>query len=543
MSENIPYIIAENGYYYVAYKEKVKVPYIVVSSKGIANGLSEEYNDGWDFGPDSYDPTSTANPPYTETSGIQEAVDYSLTNGGDMDIKFKGTTFLIDAPIYKIYDSVQTVHFPNFIGSGLVSAGNTGTNVPVTIQCSDNFPSGEYMLAILENGNIGVNITGWKCEGITLNGQSPNGTILGAGFSTNCMLYSTVQLTVINTIAPAPVITTVSGLSPSGAVNIVGNFNSGSTFNYWDLSVANCGMDAIFIGGAAEQTIIYPRYVSGFYRYGLYGNLVGTTAILILNPDIESSGANTTPPQSGYPNTSPYMLTGAKYTVINPEQFSEGNNINGPSFACNNAEITIIGGLLRAGNYTNPLIGVVGSNQINMSGTLLTFNSSYSQAIGLFSFSNTFPILLQNIWFADANTSSTFTYPIDTALLPYIKVENASQSNTNYILSSFGNASVAGTKPTLSANPPVSGTVYQNTNPFDIEIDLPVYAATSGTAGYVTIAKGSSSSSLTTIGNQYVSGDTSDTSEQIIRLRVPAGWYYEFTASGVTFGTATPFAD
>ena len=97
--------------------------------------------------------------------------------------------------------------------------------------------------------------------------------------------------------------------------------------------------------------------------------------------------------------------------------------------------------------------------------------------------------------------------------------------------------------PAISANPPVSATVYQNTLPYDIEIDLPVYATTSGTAGYVTIAKGSSSSSLTTIGNQFVNGSTSSTSVDIIRLRVPAGWYYEFTASGVTFGTASVFAD
>ena len=97
--------------------------------------------------------------------------------------------------------------------------------------------------------------------------------------------------------------------------------------------------------------------------------------------------------------------------------------------------------------------------------------------------------------------------------------------------------------PSLSANPPASGTAYQNTNPYDIEIDLPVYASTSGTAGYVTIAKGSSSSSLTTIGNQFVNGSTSSTSVDIIRLRVPAGWYYEFVASGVTFGTASVFAD
>ncbi len=48
----IPYIIQEDGFFYVAYKEKVKDPNIVVSSKGVVNGLSEEYNDGWDFGPD-----------------------------------------------------------------------------------------------------------------------------------------------------------------------------------------------------------------------------------------------------------------------------------------------------------------------------------------------------------------------------------------------------------------------------------------------------------------------------------------------------------
>ena len=96
--------------------------------------------------------------------------------------------------------------------------------------------------------------------------------------------------------------------------------------------------------------------------------------------------------------------------------------------------------------------------------------------------------------------------------------------------------------PAISTNPPVSGTAYQNTLPYDIEIDLPVYATTSGTAGYVTIAKGPSSTP-TTIGNQYVSGDTSATSEQVIRLRVPAQWTYSFTASGVTFGTASVFAD
>jgi hypothetical protein len=94
----------------------------------------------------------------------------------------------------------------------------------------------------------------------------------------------------------------------------------------------------------------------------------------------------------------------------------------------------------------------------------------------------------------------------------------------------------------LTANPPVSGTVYQNTNPFDIEINLPVYATTSGTAGKVAIAKGMTSTP-SSIGSQYVNGATSSTSADIIRLKVPAAWYYSFTETGVTFGTASIFAD
>ena len=78
---NVGYIIQENGFWYVAYKEKVKVPEVVVSAKGVVNGLSEEYNDGWDFGPDSYDPSNSASPPYSQTSGIQEGINYISAKG------------------------------------------------------------------------------------------------------------------------------------------------------------------------------------------------------------------------------------------------------------------------------------------------------------------------------------------------------------------------------------------------------------------------------------------------------------------------------
>ena len=76
----IQYVIQEDGFWYVASKDRTPgVPEITVSSKGVANGLSTEYNDGYDFGPDSYDPNSTASIPYTQTSGIQEAYNYAIS--------------------------------------------------------------------------------------------------------------------------------------------------------------------------------------------------------------------------------------------------------------------------------------------------------------------------------------------------------------------------------------------------------------------------------------------------------------------------------
>ena len=66
-------------------------PYITVSSKGIANGLSRYPNDGADFGPDT---TLGATAPgqyggtYTETVGIKEAVSYVFNqNGGKVVLK------------------------------------------------------------------------------------------------------------------------------------------------------------------------------------------------------------------------------------------------------------------------------------------------------------------------------------------------------------------------------------------------------------------------------------------------------------------------
>jgi len=60
-----------------------KLPYVTVSSKGMSNGLSDIPNDGADFGPDTLLGTSSKGqygPPYTQTVGIQEAMNYAATS-------------------------------------------------------------------------------------------------------------------------------------------------------------------------------------------------------------------------------------------------------------------------------------------------------------------------------------------------------------------------------------------------------------------------------------------------------------------------------
>ena len=157
MSENIPYIIAENGYYYVAYKEKAPVPEIVVSSKGVANGLSEEYNDGWDFGPDSYDPTSTANPPYTQTSGFKEALNYIKTFVQDeiFNVSSDATSmFLNTAPKIKLTSGLfllnSSVAVEQAYSNAYYATQIEGSG-PTTI-LKDNTSTGIDILDLVGNG-------------------------------------------------------------------------------------------------------------------------------------------------------------------------------------------------------------------------------------------------------------------------------------------------------------------------------------------------------------------------------------------------------
>ncbi len=159
----IPYIIAEDGFYYIAYKEKVKVPYVVVSDKGIANGLSEEYNDGWDFGPDSYNTDSNDTIPYTKTVGIKEAIDYA--NPGP-DATVSGEVMLIG-----IFGISETIVMPNGCKVVIKSSGYERAAIYPIV-------SGITLI----QGTPGTQSSVFQFDGITFTTEEISGTTVSGGY-------------------------------------------------------------------------------------------------------------------------------------------------------------------------------------------------------------------------------------------------------------------------------------------------------------------------------------------------------------------------
>ena len=331
MSENIPYIIAEDGYYYVAYKEKVKSPYIVVSSKGVANGLSEEYNDGWDFGPDSYSPTSTSAIPYTQTYGIQEAYNYAVSLQNyeyPADIVLEEGVYTINESIIIPLDkygqaptligkgiNTQIVPSSDFSGSALIigswhgstsifpnsviikdlsiyasnsdavdlSAGfeRAGSNKSGIFNCNINAPSGYYAVNADKIENI--NLAYGDYNG-AVSYQVPDGTaIITAVFiESEGLTLVAQQANLIDDVFSAPI------TIPSAPSNNITNINlTGSYFN------GNTGTNIINNSGALIKiTGSSPLFSSSIANSSMFGGSSETILIDTSGAFIQGSNSN-----------------------------------------------------------------------------------------------------------------------------------------------------------------------------------------------------------------------------------------------------------
>lgn len=121
------------------------------------------------------------------------------------------------------------------------------------------------------------------------------------------------------------------------------------------------------------------------------------------------------------------------------------------------------------------------------------------------------------------------------------------QSGNLYVCTAAGTPGTWKSVATLPAatsapatNPPVSGTVYQNTGAQDVEFSIPVtYSPTTTAAATLAVARGSASSPATIFTLSKPAGLTAADGEvEVLNLRVPAGWYWSLTATNATIGTA-----
>ena len=452
-------------------------PYITVSSKGLANGLSEYINDGADFGPDSLQADGTL----TATGGMQEAGEYSYSKYGYTHIMLLGGVINVSATTY--------LHSDYFV----LIEGQSGTNQSVVSTIQQN-----AAVPVFQNYSTTSSVTTHMFKDFVIELNIGANTIRVLDFESETTVYN-IDSIFLDHVSFHPDSSGTKGnylLYNSNAffrtyMNVVDSVNSG--FILYTKSYVNAPSTLWISGyGYIEDIVASVRQIF-ISDTNWYGNLtVDNSAATPLSIDIHDIKYQ---PQS---NTS--MIT-------------------------------------------------INSNLVNL--TLKTIDMlTYQNLPNMIEFSgtSTTPITINKVYLEDIsfiyNPPSTGTYTCNLYATSYATVD---ELRCNMIRALSDKITLTGVDeilptPTLSANPPVSGTTYQNTNPYEIEIDLPVYATTAGTAGYVTIAKGASSTP-TAIGNQFVSGSTSSTSVDIIKLRVPAGWYYEFTESGVTFGTASVFAE
>jgi len=174
-----------------------KLPHITLSSKGMSNGLSDIPNDGYDFGPDTLLGTNLKGiygPPYTQTSGIQEAMNWAFSHALTYS-QYAGNFYPIMPEIrltdgqYNIYtdiylpldDSTSTIPTFSLIGNayGLLNGGSL-------------INLNNHNIYFGKNGYNQVGYGGFKIQGINFYGLTPglNSLTFAGGFANNldCIL-------------------------------------------------------------------------------------------------------------------------------------------------------------------------------------------------------------------------------------------------------------------------------------------------------------------------------------------------------------------
>jgi hypothetical protein len=497
-------------------------PYITVSAKGIVNGLSRYPNDGADFGPDTTLGATAPGQygsPYTETCGINEGGNYlsqpiTSVDGGPSP-QGGGKIILKDPMTYQISAPIVIKPFTSGNSFAVIIEGVAWKRTGTQICPSSSFPTSSYLLTI--SGGTGSLQVGFILKNFILNGG-----IGGAGI--NLTPYA-------------------SGLLISN-----GSYGTIDSVTYENCVVArnfSIGTDGTaHISGIAASSEIFVNYQTGIIYY--YGG------VLTSNPSFYPRDQTSVAVQEygqqnvEYLNPLMYAVSGSVFPVfmqIYPTDYKSIKISN----------LFYIGLYPSSGTY--PIIQAYTTNtpekiSVFIDSCILVQQSSVSGAA---------PQLIQTV--NSTGTSSVYHFFV-SGLAPFLSsfvVLNSNSGNRTHLIASDSYFSDVGSlvltegsnffanfynclglpAPTISANPPVSGTAYQNTNPYDIRLKIPVTYNPTTTAA-ATLATGiSSTSTVTTTTKVSIPSGLTAADGQILTydMVVPAGLYFELVATNATIGT------
>ena len=457
---------------------------VTISPTGIKNGQSAIPNDGADFGPDTLG---------TTTFGIQEAFDYMVTNRIFSIFLLSGT-----------FQISNTVLLPSgFNGVTVRGAGVLSYNGPNTSNSGTVIQgSGDYTL--FEWSDPSVFTQGWMFENLSFSAPTTTVPVVDlhqSEQSTNLLLN---HVTVTNT---SPFGVTGGNLEDATIVpsclDMSGNEDSNLFACLFSGYSGNPGVKWVSGGGSISD--FQSKFFNGIYVSAVTALFSGS----VISGD--GTGFNTL------------------YTYTNVEFGTEELDLFGVYFNSSNMMGINAFSPVTSAPFGNKLI-------INAVGLL------YPASTPLVSVNNEFiQVYLHAQGLTAANLINLFNVApgvlLSAPFYPIVKIDNAvlTPPERKYNISVYA--------PQLPANPPLSGTVYQNLDPSGVEykIYLPVYATIPGTAGKVAVAL-SPTSPPTQLIAKYISESTSSSSTEVIELTVPVLWYYSFTATGATFGTANVLA-
>ena len=405
------------GFFPDMWKNITGKPYITVSSKGLANGLSEYFNDGADFGPDSLQ----ADGSLTQTSGIQEAWNYALSTAYYAVPTTGSPTAGLMPPEVRLLDGVFTVNEKIVISGGskqiasLKMSGNGGITTDIICNVSD-----DYALEIDPDTTQGTGVVFSNFSFDFLSG-------------TTCLGFVNWNFTSEPTSEPWI---------------IWHDFNSGS---------ASAGTYSNFLGSDTSG-------VTGLFGAYITGNVASSNPIYVSAATLYFTGASTgmginTGNSSIIYLYSPREVTlgnnASEVTIINPE-----GTVNIGTTSSSNVTGNI---LIRGLNNVNVVMNTNISGSLTIKNVLWTISTTILTANS----NSVNSLKIKNVW---TNQSSV---PLTDGTL-YTSSPNIDVKISDlFPIANFTNIPV-NTPTTPSV--PASGTAQQNTNSY--AVDAYVYGGT-----------------------------------------------------------------